>query len=195
MKCNLSIFCNSTPVHFQISDTIILIFEIIILSMIFGVILYAFLRMVTKKRNRLFKNFIITTIGVILFEIMIQPMVLNTRWSSWTYYYHDLSIIVTFGWVVIVSGSIYIIDAVFAHMSDFKRFWLYLCTIDAITLPVEIFLVQSGVRTYSQSLIQSSLGVYIPYTNLPLEVGFAIPLFFALVIGFVKYWEKIIENG
>lgn len=194
MKCNLPIFCNSNPINFQISDTTILIFEVFVLALIIGTIVYAFFRMVSKKRNRLFKNLIITTIGVILFEIMIDPMVLNNRWSSWTYYYHDLSIIVTFGWIVIVSVSIYIIDAVFAHLSDFKKFWLYLCTIDAITLPVEIFLVQSGVRVYSPSLIQSSLGAYIPYTSIPLEVGFAIPLFFALVIGFVKYWEKISKN-
>jgi len=194
MKCNFSIFCNSNPINFQISDAAIIIFEVIVLALIIGTISYALFGMVSKKRNRLFKNLIITTIGVVLFEIMIQPMVLNTRWSSWTYYYHDLSIIVTFGWVVIVSVSIHIIDTLFAHLSDFKKFWLYLCTIDAITFPVEIFLVQSGVRVYSQSLIQSSLGVYIPYTSIPLEVGFAIPLFFALVIGFVKYWENIIKN-
>lgn len=188
MKCNLPIFCGNVG-KINVSNTTILIFEIVMILLVVGILIY----LIKNKDKKTLRNLFITLIGVVLFEIMIDPMVMNTRFSSWTYYYHDLSFIVTLSWVFIVSISISLIDLVFSKMSDFKKFWLYLCTIDAITLPIEILLVQTGMRVYSQSLLSSSFGANIPFTNVPMEVAFAIPMFFALVIGFTKYWEKLLD--
>tara|TARA_Y100000034_G_scaffold136768_1_gene215592 strand:+ start:26186 stop:26761 length:576 start_codon:yes stop_codon:yes gene_type:complete len=189
MNCQIPVFCDANVKTIPISGTTILIFEIIMILLFIGIILYLF----KIKHKKTLRNLLITLIGVILFELMIEPMVINTGFSSWTYYYNDMSFVITLGWVLIVGISISLIDFTFPKLSEFKKFWLYLCTIDAIALPIEILLVQTGMRFYSQSLIASSYGANIPFTILPLEVAFAIPMFFALVIGFTKYWEKMLN--
>lgn len=190
MICKLPIFCDNAAKVVPLSNNTIKLLEIIMIIVYAAVIFYLF----KKKHKKTIRNMGITLVGVILFELMIEPMVINARLSSWTYLYRDISFIITFGWVLLVSISISLIDWAFAQVSQFSRFWLYLCTIDAITLPIEIFLVQTGVRVYSKSLLASSYGANIPFTVIPLEVAFAIPMFFALVIGFTKYWEKILDD-
>jgi len=181
--------CNNNSVPIHLSDGTILFLELLMLIMYAAIVLY-FLKI---KHWKTIRNLLITLIGVVLFELMIDPLVLNTQLSSWSYYFKDLNIIISFGWVLIVSVSITMVDFAFKHLSDFKRFWLYLCLLDFLTIPVEIFLVQSGVRVYSQSMLEASYGAFIPFTMVPFEVLFAVPMFFALVIAFTKYWEGILD--
>lgn len=188
MSC---ILCNDTSVPISLSGSTIKFLEILMICIYVAIIGY----IIKIKHWKTIRNTIITLVGVILFELMINPMVTNARLSSWTYYYTDLSFIITFGWVLFVSISITLIDSTFKDFSEFKKFWLYLCLIDALIIPIEIFLVQSGVRVYSESLLSASYGSFIPLTMVPIEVLFAIPMFFALVIAFTKYWEETLDAG
>lgn len=189
MICNTPIFCNNEAVVTPLSEGVIFMVELIFIALFLSVLLYLF----KKKHKKTIKSMLIALIGVILFELMIEPMVTNARFSSWTYYFHDMSFIVTLGWVLIVTISITLVDFAFPKTGNFKKFWLYLCTIDVLTLPIEVFLVQTGMRVYSESLMATTLGPKIPFTIVPVEIAFAIPMFFALVIGFTKYWEIVFK--
>ena len=61
-------------------------------------------------------------------------------------------------------------------------------------LPAELWLIASGYRVYGPSTVAAFTGFHIPFTNLPMEVAFGIPLYFALILSFVKYWEIILDN-
>jgi hypothetical protein len=187
MSC---IFCVNNSIPITLSDSAILVLEVVFLAL-YALIFFFVWRARHKKTIR---NMIITLIAVVLFELMIDPLVANERLSSWTYYYRDLNIIITLGWVVIVSAAISLIDHFFSKLSSFKRFWLYVIAVDGLSLPAEIFLVQSGVRVYSESLLSTTYGALIPFTGVPFEVGLAIPMYFMLVIGFTKYWETILDG-
>ena len=76
-----------------------------------------------------------------------------------------------------------------------KRFIAYLAVLTTITIPIENFLVAVGVRQYGESLTNNFSGFVIPGTVLAIEVLFAIPLYLALVIAFIRYWEIILDNN
>ncbi|MFH2021309.1 MAG: hypothetical protein ABIJ34_07890 [archaeon] len=186
MECVIKEFCNGYIWKISISDSLLNFLAVLALLIYIG----AFSYLLYKKKNKIIKHLAITTIAVILFEIMIDPLVQNNRLPGWSYFYHDSSFLITFGWVFIVAGAIWIVDFAFGKSKELTKFFLYLCAVDAIALPIEILLVLTKVRVYSPSLVASSVGVSIPFTGIPLEVAFAIPLYFALVIGFTKYWER-----
>jgi hypothetical protein len=149
---------------------------------------------IAVKHWKSLKNLLITTVGVILFELLIDPAVTNVGFSSWTYFFHDLTFILTMAWALIVSASITLVDFAFEHIPEIKRFLLYLCMIDVFALLTEIFFVTFGLRQYGPSIIASSLGYSIPFTPVPIGVIFAIPAVFALVLAFTKYWEKVFHS-
>jgi len=148
-------------------------------------------RMVWKKDRKGIRDVIGAAIAIVLFEVMIDPLIYNTGFFSWSYFFHDVTFILTFGWILIVSFSVRMVDKVFARLSEPKRFLLYLCLIDMFVVVIEVFLVKSGLRSYSASLANSRYGIYVPFTPVPIGVVFVIPACFALVISFTKYLEKI----
>ena len=44
---------------------------------------------------------------------------------------------------------------------------------------------------YGESTVRNFCGYNTWLTGVPVEVAFAIPLYMALVIGFVRYWEVV----
>jgi hypothetical protein len=145
-------------------------------------------------KRKWLRSLFISFLGVFLFEIMIEPMVVNARLPSWSYVYRDVSFLITGGWIILVWLSINFIDKVFIHFDLFKKFLGYLLAIFILALPCEAWLMNNGYRVYSHSTTAAFSGFVVPVFHVPAEVAFAIPFYFALILSFVKYWEIILDN-
>ena len=139
------------------------------------------------------RKFIILFLGVLFFEMISEPMWLNSGFSSWAYVYRDITWVLTLAWVGIFMTSIVAVDYYFRRLSETKRFFLYLLVAEAFTIPFETFLIQSGFRGYAPVLLDLLTGLKIPFTTVPVEAVYAIPLFTALIFSFYKYVNKLFE--
>lgn len=146
------------------------------------------------NKKKWLRNFVIAVLGVFLYEVMIEPMVINASLPRWSYIFHDISILLTLSWVVIIYASTTVVDYFMVGADLFKRFIAYLALLTVITIPLENILVAWGVRQYGESLRGNFIGITIPGTSLAVEVLFAIPLYLALVIAFIRYWEIVFDN-
>ncbi len=149
---------------------------------------------VPVRKRRWLRDFIIAFVGVFLFELMIEPMVINAKLPEWSYVYRDVSILMTGGWVLIIWLAVSLVDKYFIGRELAERFFLYLAIVSLITLPIEAFLMRNGFRLYEQSAVDNFSGLTLPFTSVPIEVVVAIPFYLALVIGFNRYWMYMLDN-
>jgi hypothetical protein len=149
---------------------------------------------VPLKKIRWVKSFVVSVAGVFLFELMIEPMVVNAKFPAWSYVYRDVSILMTGGWIILVWLAMNFIDKVMIHLDLFKKFIGYLTVIFLVALPVESYLITNGFRIYGPGTTAAFSGFKMPLFNIPVEVAFGIPFYFALIISFIKYWEIILEE-
>lgn len=168
----------------------ILIFEFAII--VFTISLWGYMK--KKDYKNVTRKFIILFVGVLLFELMSEPMWLNQGFSWWAYLYKDITWIITLGWVSIFMVSILLVDFAFTKLPEKKKFWIYLLFIQAITVPIEAGLVQSGIRNYAPFLKATMTGFNIPLTVVPLEAIYAIPLFTSLILTFYKYVNYLFDK-
>jgi hypothetical protein len=146
---------------------------------------------VPEVQGRLWRRLLLAFIGVFLFEIMVEPMINNHNFPRWSYVFYDISILLTAIWVVILAVCTYVVDRLLAGVDLRLRFAAYLVLIDAIALPLEAWLIRNGFREYGPSATANFSGFRTVLGDIPLEVAFGIPLYLALVIAFVRYWERI----
>ncbi|MCB0194249.1 MAG: hypothetical protein KDJ65_20020 [Anaerolineae bacterium] len=146
-----------------------------------------------KKRHWL-GSFVISLLGVFLFELMIEPMVINANLPAWSYIYHDVSFLMTGLWVLIIWLTLYAVDRLLINFGLVTRFLVYLGVIGVLVLPIEAWFIHNGYRLYGPSATANFTGFETIFTNVPVEVAFAVPLYLALVITFIRFWEINLEN-
>jgi len=150
--------------------------------------------LIPVKRRRWFQGLGITFIAMLLFEIMIDPMADNVGFPRWSYIYRDISILLVCVWVIIVWLTINLVDKVLIDKGLLKKFVGYLAVIFCIVLPIESWLMLSGHVVFSSTTRAGFSGFLIPLVNIPVEIAFAIPFYYALVVAFIKYWEILLYN-
>lgn len=144
---------------------------------------------IPAKRRKWLGSLALAVAGVFLFELMIEPMVVNANLPQWSYVYHDISFLMTGLWVLVIWLATYLVDRWLIHFDLVKRFLCYLGLIGLIILPIEAWFINQGYRLYGPSATANFTGFTTIITNVPVEVAFAIPLYLALVITFIRYWE------
>ena len=149
---------------------------------------------VPLHRRPLLRSLGVSLAAVLLFEITVEPMVLNKGFPAWSYLYRDISLVLTGAWIALVWFTINLVDKFFIHYDLRKKFFAYLGMVFVLVLPAEIWLMVKGYRVYSESTAAAFTGLHIPWTGIPTEVAFGIPLYFALILSFVKYWEIVLDN-
>ena len=169
---------------------IILAFELFVIFYAVG--LYLFMRQ--KQYKNVTRKFIILFFGVLFFEIISEPMWLNPGFDKWAYIYGDVTWIFTLGWLSVYMTSMILIDYFYGRLSAAKRFFMYILVAEAFIIPMETFLIQSGVRGYASVLLNNLSGILIPYTQMPLEALLAFPMFTALIITFYKYMNRVMAE-
>lgn len=160
-----------------------MIFEISVI--LATIVILAILSCSDKK---IFSKFLITIVGVLLFEYLTTPMWLNKNLESWAYLYKGVSWIITLGWTSIILASVAIINFSFKKLSEGKRFIFQLILVSIVGLLAEMLVRYFGIRDYSPMVQKSMSGVFL-FGLIPIEALFYIPVFMALVIGFKRYWE------
>jgi hypothetical protein len=156
---------------------------------VFILLLYAFMKI--KKYASAERKFLVLFISILLFEFMSAPMWQFTSFQSWTYIWQSISWIIILGWSSIFMFSFLLVDSLFRYLPDKRRFWLYLVFVQIIVVPIESYLITSGIKSYSPILANTFTGLKIPLTTVPLEIMAAVPLFATLIICFYKYINYI----
>jgi hypothetical protein len=146
------------------------------------------------KKSPWLRNLTLSIVGVFLFELMIEPMVTNAKLPSWSYVYRDISFIMTGIWIALIWIAINLINKLFVHFDLRAKFIAYVLTAGAFALPIESWFIQNGYRIYGPSAVANFSGFKMPITGVPIEVAFAIPLYLALIISFIRYWEIVVDN-
>src|SRR3989344_9674486 len=100
----------------------VLLFELFVL--VLAIFLFSF--MVKKGYQNVTRKFLILFIGILLFEIISEPMWLNTGFDSWAYMFRDITWVLTLGWVTVFMMAIIGVDYFFRGASEKKKFFLYL---------------------------------------------------------------------
>lgn len=150
--------------------------------------------LIPMKNIKWLRDFGISFVGVFLFEMMIEPMVVNAKLPAWSYIYRDVSLLLTGSWVIIIWLAISLVDKFLKQIDLIEKFVLYVMVATIITLPGEALLRTQGIRLYGPSTTANFSGFTIPLTAVPVEIFFAIPFYLALVIAFIKYWIFVLDN-
>jgi len=161
----------------------ILLFEALVVIVTIAILAI----MKSSGQKDVMKKFGLMLIAVFLFQIMSEPMWVNSNLDSWAYLYGNVSWILTFGWASIFFLTFLIVDKGFKKMHEKNKFWLYLLVATIITVPAESLILKLGIRSYATLLSSTFSGLMIPLTQVPIEVLFAVPMISALIIPFYKY--------
>ncbi len=151
--------------------------------------------LIPLKKEKLGRTLVLTVLAVILFEVLVDPMVVNKGFPEWSYIYRDMSIILTGAWIVAIWIVTSLVDSFFKHLDLVKRFSLYLVFGSLLTWPVESLLIKEGFRVYGPSATDNFSGFVTPLTGVPVEIAFAIPFYLTLMICFVRYWQITLDSN
>lgn len=147
------------------------------------------------RAQKSFLPFILITIGVVfLYELVIDPMVVNTGFPAWSYVFKDITLIFTAFWVVVILIAGFIIEQLFQGASAIFRFATTVLGGALLATPVEAWLIKEGYRVYATSATANFTGITTLIFKVPIEVVFAIPIYLVLVVASARYWEVVIRH-
>lgn len=162
----------------------VILFEFFIIFVTLG-LWYTFKRQGKHGTRMIVSMFL----GVLLFEMLAYPMWHNFGYSAYTYI-GPVNWIVTLGWANIFLVSLSLVDYTFHRTSEGKKFWLYIIFMTIITTPIEVAMLNLGIRSYDSILTSTLSGASLPFTLQPIEIFLVLPLVGALVFPFYKYLMK-----
>jgi len=142
---------------------------------------------VPRKKIRWWTALFISLITVLLFELMVESTIIN-HMPKWSYIYNDISFIMTGIWIILIWISIKGTDYFFRAKSRLFKFLMYVGVSGTISFLIESWYVANGYREYSPSAVKAFSGLKTYFTDLPIEILFAMPMYMALMIAFIKYW-------
>ena len=99
----------------------IVLFEIAVI--VAGVLTWRFL---STRVERAWRHLLLIAVGMFLIEFFTGPMWITEHLGFWAYVYSDVSWILTIGWVVLISLSIYIVEQVLGVTGALRRYLLFL---------------------------------------------------------------------
>ncbi len=150
--------------------------------------------LVPVKKRKWLRAIVIAFIGVFLFELVVEPMVKNEKFPEWSYVYNDISFLMTGMWVLLIAVAAVVIDRFTIGLSIPLRFAAAVLLISVLVLPIESWLIMNGYRVYGESAVMDFTGFKTPITGVAVEVAFATPCYMALIVGFIRYWEIVLDN-
>lgn len=145
-----------------------------------------------KVKPQIWLRFLIMSVGVLLFELFTEPMWQNYRMGKLAYIYHDVSWILTLGWASLILTVILSVDRLLPLLKTYQKFGISLGILTLVGFPLEILVVNLGMRGYSPEVLNTISGIFI--LGVPLEALYYIPVFMTLVISFYRYWELVLDQ-
>ncbi len=168
----------------------IVLFELVILA---GAAFTVFILPKIKDiPDQVWLRFLVMAVGVFIFELFTAPMWNNQRMGWWAYVYHDVSWILTLGWTSLILGVVLLVEKFLASWKEWQRFPVYLAILMLLIVPLEILVVNLGIRSYAPEVLETVDGISIG--RVPIEILYYIPVFTGLIVCFYKYWSFTIDN-
>jgi len=165
----------------------ILAFEAVILL---GAI--AALVVLPRFTDRVPARFALTAGAIFIFEFFTSPMWTNHKLGPWAYVFQDVSWVLTLGWATVILSVVVFVDHFLARWSERRRFLVVLAALTAAICVLEAVVVNLGIRGYSPEVRATVAGAWV--LGVPLEILYYVPVFMALVVGFLKYWSFALEG-
>ncbi len=149
---------------------------------------------VPLPRRPWLRTLAVTAIAVFLYEMMVEPMVVNAKFPEWSYVYRDISLVLTGVWVLIIWLSTNVIEKFLIHYGLKVRFIATISLASLFFTPIEAWFIRNSYRLYGPTTQANFSGIEVPFTSVPVEVAFAVPFYLALVLAFVRYWDIMSDN-
>jgi len=112
------------------------------------------LALLSRRVDRLAPRLGVMALGVLIFELFTVPMWHNAHLGRWAYLYREVSWVLTLGWSVLFLLVVELGDRLLPRWRAWRRFGLALLLITLGALPVELLLVQLGVRSYAPDVLE-----------------------------------------
>lgn len=145
-------------------------------------------------KRKWLRAILLAFIGVFMFELLVEPVVQNDNFPSWSYVYRDISFLHTGARVLLIAIGASVIGKYTISMPMTLRFFVGVLLISALYLPYEAWLVANGYRVYGETAVMNQIGFKSPITGLPIEIVFATPCYLSLIVCFIRYWEIVFDN-
>lgn len=146
------------------------------------------------KQRKWLRSLLFTFAAIFLFEVMVEPMVRNQNFPQWSYIFHDITLFTIIPWALMIGLTATIVSLFFIHLPILYRFSIAISLAGILAWPLEGWFILNNFRVYSPSVLKHYTGFVTPITNLPVEIPFAIPVYMALIIAFIRYWEIVLDN-
>lgn len=150
--------------------------------------------LIPLKHRRWIRSFVLAFLAIFLFEVMIEPMVANQGFPRWSYIFHDVSFLMITIWILIVGLAAALVGRYFAYQPVPLRFALAMGLTSGLAIPLEAWLIHHDFRIYAENVVHEYIGYQLAALNIPIELAVGIPLYMALIIAFIRYWETVIDN-
>lgn len=150
--------------------------------------------LIPVRRLHWLRGLLVTSLAVLLFELMVEPMVQNRGFPAWSYLYRDISWLMTAVWVLVIAVTALVVERLWLDQPMPLRYLLAVMIASGMALPIEYGLYLSGARVYGASAVANFTGFRLAMVQAPIEIAFAIPCYMALMIAFIRYWEICFDN-
>ena len=150
--------------------------------------------LVPVRKRKWLRAVVLAFIGVFFFELLVEPVVQNDKFPTWSYVYRDISFLYTGIRVLLIAIGAVVVDKFMNGMPLPLRFVVGVLLISALYLPFESWFLANGYRVYGETAVMNQTGFKSPVTGLPVEIVFAIPCYLSLIVCFIRYWEIVFDN-
>ena len=161
-----------------------MIFEILIIAITIALLIF-----LQSKNKNSWKVFLITAVGVLLFEYFTQALWFNQNLESWSYLYLDVSWIMTLLWTNVILFSIFIIESLKPKATEVKKFFMSIGVITFFVLIIEWSLIRLNIRGYPQIIVELYESLPRLFGIVPLKELIYVFAFMSLVVAFTRYWQ------
>lgn len=168
----------------------IVLFEIVVI--VAGIVTWRFL---STRVERAWRHLALIATGMFLIEFFTGPMWVTERLGFWGYVYSDVSWILTVGWTVLISLSIYVVEQVLHVTGALRRYALFLVLITPAAILYDGIGRMIGVRSYAPETIAAAGPQTIPVLEVPAAALYYVPVVMTLVWAFYKHWLPAVEPG
>lgn len=149
----------------------------------------------SRRVERAWRHLMLIAIGMFLIEFFTGPMWITEHLGFWAYVYSDVSWILTIGWVVLISLSIYVVERVIGVTGALRRYLLFLAFITPAALLYDSLGKAIGVRSYAPETLAAAGPETIPILDVPAAGLYYVPVVMTLVWSFYKHWLPAVEPG
>ena len=160
-----------------------------ILELTIIVITIALLVFLSLKNKNSWRVYLITAIGVLLFEYYTQALWFNQNLEKWAYRYLDVSWIMTLLWTNVILLSIFIIESWRPKYPKVKKFFMSIGITTIFVMAIEWVLIRTNIRGYPQVILNLYESLPRLFGIVPLKELIYVFAFMSLVVAFTRYWQ------